>query len=105
MPVFNALERGSRHILLKIAADDDPSLRELKRAELAALRQKIISGEFTFAAAAEAHSSCPSSANGGSLGAFQRGQMVPEFEKAAFMQEVDEIGDIVETNFGYPLSK
>ena len=35
------------------------------------------------------------------MGTFQRGQMVPEFEQAAFMQEVDEIGDIVETQFGY----
>ena len=88
------------HILYKVSSADE-ALKASTREELAALREQIITGELTFAAAAEAHSSCPSSANGGSLGTFQRGQMVPEFEQAAFMQEVDEIGDIVETQFGY----
>ena len=85
------------HIL--IAASDDAS--EDPKATLEEIRASIIAGETSFAEAAAAHSSCPSSANGGSLGTFGKGQMVPEFEIAAFTQEVGEVGDIVETQFGY----
>ena len=73
------------HILYKVSSADE-ALKASTREELAALREQVINGELTFSAA-EAHSSCPSSANGGSLGTFQRGQMVPEFEQAAFMQK------------------
>lgn len=91
---------SASHILYKISTEGETD-KETAREELAALREQIINNELTFAAAAEAHSSCPSSASGGSLGTFQRGQMVPEFEQAAFMQEIGEVGDIVETQFGY----
>ena len=84
------------HIL--IATSDDES--EDPKATLEEIRASIIAGETSFAEAAAAHSSCPSSANGGSLGTFGKGQMVPEFEIAAFTQEVGEVGDIVETQFG-----
>ena len=65
---------------------------------------KISSGEMTFEAAAEAYSSCPSKANGGSLGDFGKGQMVPEFDSAVFSMEVGEItATPVQTQFGYHL--
>ncbi|MEM1442933.1 MAG: peptidylprolyl isomerase [Verrucomicrobiota bacterium] len=54
-----------------------------------------------FAELAGAHSDCPSKAQGGSLGEFGKGQMVAEFEKAAFEQEVGVVGELVETDFGY----
>lgn len=67
---------------------------------------KIKSGEISFEAAASAHSTCPSGQNGGSLGSFGRGQMVPEFEAAAFAMEIGEISDApVKTQFGYHLIK
>ncbi|HMP73404.1 MAG TPA: peptidylprolyl isomerase [Kiritimatiellia bacterium] len=91
------------HILLSLDPGDDDETRTAKRAELEALREKIIAGEIEFAEAAGQHSSCPSSANGGDLGQFGRGQMVPPFEQAAFSQEIGEVGDIVETQFGYHL--
>ncbi len=65
----------------------------------------IESGELTFEAAAEAHSTCPSSEVGGSLGNFSRGRMVPEFEKACFEMSVGEIAGPVKTKFGYHLIK
>ncbi|MDF7809446.1 peptidylprolyl isomerase [Pontiellaceae bacterium B12219] len=89
------------HILIKTdGATNDVQKAELK-AELEDIRAKIIAGEMTFEDAAHQSSACPSSAQGGSLGTFAKGQMVPEFEVAAFTQEIDEVGDIVETQFGY----
>lgn len=71
--------------------------------ELAAeLIKKINAGEISFEDAAKKHSSCPSGQNGGSLGEFGRGQMVPEFDEAVFSMEVGKISDApVKTQFGY----
>lgn len=67
---------------------------------------KISSGELSFEDAASQYSSCPSKANGGSLGDFTRGQMVPEFDKAVFEMTVGEITSVpVKTQFGYHLIK
>lgn len=66
----------------------------------------IKSGEITFEDAAKKHSSCPSGQNGGSLGDFGRGQMVPEFDTAVFEMEVGEVTEApVKTQFGYHLIK
>lgn len=67
---------------------------------------KINAGEITFEGAAAEYSSCPSKANGGSLGDFGRGQMVPEFDSAVFEMAVGEISNSpVKTQFGYHLIK
>ena len=67
---------------------------------------RIASGESTFEEEALAHSTCPSKANGGNLGEFGRGQMVPEFDKAVFEMQVGEItSEPVKTQFGYHLIK
>ena len=63
----------------------------------------ITSGEKTFEDAAKEFSTCPSGQRGGDLGAFGRGQMVPEFEQAAFEAEVDKVVGPVKTDFGYHL--
>lgn len=55
----------------------------------------------SFAEAATEYSSCPSKAEGGNLGRFGRGQMVPEFEKAAFELELGVVSEPVKTQFGY----
>ncbi len=64
---------------------------------------EIEAGEKTFEEAAKAYSTCPSNAQGGDLGTFGRGQMVPEFEQAAFDGELDKVIGPVKTQFGYHL--
>lgn len=65
----------------------------------------LIQDGLTFEEAAEKYSSCPSNAQGGDLGFFTRGKMVPEFEDAAFSLKVGEISEPVKTQFGYHLVK
>ena len=69
------------------------------------LLEKINANEISFEDCARQNSSCPSSANGGSLGEFTRGQMVPEFDNACFTMNVGEISGPVKTQFGYHLIK
>ena len=74
--------------------------------ELAAeLKAKIESGELTFENAAMEHSTCPSGKQGGSLGDFGHGQMVPEFENACSDMNEGELSDPVQTQFGWHLIK
>jgi len=56
-----------------------------------------------FADLARQHSRCPSGQQGGNLGMFGRGQMVPEFEQAAFDNPVGALVGPVRTQFGYHL--
>ncbi len=56
-----------------------------------------------FETLAQTYSDCPSAAQGGDLGYFARGQMVPEFEEAAFALEIGEVSEPVLTEFGYHL--
>lgn len=74
---------------------------EQKIAELKAQ----LDGGADFAAVASSNSDCPSSAKGGDLGQFGKGQMVPAFETAAFSMAVGEVSGVVETDFGYHLIK
>ncbi len=65
----------------------------------------IRNGKVSFEDAAKANSSCPSKEKGGALGNFTRGQMVPEFENAAFAMNVGDISEPVKTQFGYHIIK
>jgi len=58
-----------------------------------------------FADLAKKHSSCPSGKNGGDLGFFGRGQMVREFEEAAFSTPKGQTTGPIKTQFGYHLIK
>ncbi len=62
-----------------------------------------ISGGGDFAALAKKHSSCPSGKQGGELGEFGPGQMVPEFDKVVFSAPVGEVQGPIKTQFGYHL--
>lgn len=95
---------AASHILIKVDPTDDAAAKAAKRARLEDLRKQILAGA-DFAELAQANSDCPSASSGGDLGSFGRGQMVPEFEDAAFTQPVGSVGEIVETQFGFHLVK
>ncbi|NIP84569.1 MAG: peptidylprolyl isomerase [Planctomycetales bacterium] len=66
------------------------------------LKQEIEGGA-DFAALAAEHSQCPSGQQGGALGEFGPGQMVPEFDQVVFSAEVGKVQGPVKTQFGYHL--
>jgi parvulin-like peptidyl-prolyl isomerase len=83
----------ARHILVETEEEANILLLQLKE------------GLTDFAELAKEKSTCPSAENGGDLGFFTRGQMVKEFEDAAFSLEPGEISDVVQTQFGYHIIK
>ena len=89
--------RGASVAASHILVDSEEKANEIKA--------KIEAGEVSFEDAARENSSCPSSQNGGSLGEFTRGQMVPEFDEAAFSMEVGELRGPVKTQFGFHIIK
>ncbi|RLD41791.1 MAG: peptidylprolyl isomerase [Bacteroidetes bacterium] len=66
------------------------------------LKTKIEAGE-DFAAIAKEYSSCPSKQQGGDLGEFGPGMMVPEFDQVVFSAPLNEVQGPVKTQFGYHL--
>jgi len=71
--------------------------------EVAESLKEDIEGGADFADVARENSSCPSSRDGGNLGEFGRGQMVPEFDEVVFSAEVGKVQGPVQTQFGYHL--
>lgn len=80
----------ARHILV----DDEAACQNLK---------SQIEGGADFAEVAKEHSLCPSGKKGGDLGEFRPGQMVPEFDKVVFSEEVGKTHGPIKTEFGYHL--
>lgn len=91
---------SARHILVEVKADDTEADKAAKKAKAEEIRKELVGGA-DFAALAAEKSDCPSKAQGGNLGTFARGQMVPAFEEAAFSLQTNEISQVVETQFGY----
>jgi peptidyl-prolyl cis-trans isomerase C len=83
----------------KVPEDTEKNLTD-KKAKAEDLRKKLQGGA-DFAKLAAENSDCPSKQAGGDLGTFARGQMVKPFEDAAFSQEKNAIGPVVETDFGF----
>ena len=83
-------QASARHIL--VSSED----------ECNNLKQEIVDGT-DFAEVASTHSKCPSGKQGGDLGSFSPGQMVPEFDTVVFSGALGEVHGPVKTQFGYHL--
>jgi peptidyl-prolyl cis-trans isomerase C len=92
------------HILIKVGPQADEPQKAAARKKIEEIQQKVKKGD-DFAALAKEFSEGPSSAKGGDLGYFRKGQMMKPFEEAAFALKPGEVSDIVETSFGYHLIK
>jgi len=93
------------HILIKPDPNSDPNQAGAAAKAKAEQLLKQIKEGADFAALAKANSACPSASRGGDLDFFSRGEMVPAFEKAAFVLDVNQVSDVVETKFGYHIIK
>ncbi len=102
----------AKHIL--IAFKGSPAAQKGKKeltdaeakAKAESLRAEIVAGKVKFEDVAKKESDdVESGKNGGDLGAFGRGQMVPEFEQAAFGAKVGDVTPVVKTQFGYHIIK
>ncbi len=81
---------NARHILVSTEEECDD------------LKQQIADGA-DFAEMAASHSQCPSGKQGGDLGFFSPGMMVPEFDTVVFNESVGDVHGPVKTQFGYHL--
>ena len=70
--------------------------------QIETLQKQLTEGE-DFAALAREYSDCPSGRDGGGLGTFSRGAMVPEFDAVAFALDVGADSGVVTTSFGFHL--
>jgi len=103
---------NARHILVRFQGSQVPlrqGQKDLSDAEALAkaqeLRKRIVEGA-DFAALAKIESDdVGSGANGGDLGTFHHGQMVPAFDAAAYALKAGEISEPVKTQFGYHIIK
>jgi parvulin-like peptidyl-prolyl isomerase len=97
---------GASHVLISYAGSQVQGVERSREEALDlinGLHQRISDADITFAQAASEFSDCPSGRDGGALGVFNRGAMVPEFDQAVFALEIGELSGIVETQFGYHL--
>ena len=91
----------ARHILLNTPGKDEAAVRKQAEAILAQIK-----GGADFAALAQKVSEDEGSkANGGDLGFFEKGRMVPEFETAAFAMQPGQVSDLVKSQFGFHIIK
>ena len=105
-------EVKARHILVRFKDSKVPlreGQKELSDAEALAKAQELkkkLDADGDFAALAKTESDdTGTGAQGGDLGQFARGSMVPEFDAAAFVQPIGKVGEPVRSAFGYHLIK
>jgi len=98
-------EVHARHILVQVPAGAQAADVEKARQKAVALAQEARKPGVDFAELAKKKSEGPSAADGGDLGFFRRGVMVPEFDKVAFSLKEGEVGDPVRTKFGWHVIK
>ena len=100
LPYFNSeVEIGEIVIVPKV----NDTQRQITMNKLEGIRKRILENNEDFAVLAGKFSADGSAQTGGDLGWATRGKYVPEFEAAAYKLEINEISDIVESQFGFHL--
>jgi peptidyl-prolyl cis-trans isomerase SurA len=99
------VEVHARHILVTVDPKATPEQVEAARKKALAIMEEARRPGMDFEALARARSEGPSREDGGDLGFFRRGVMVPAFEKAAFSMKVGEVSEPIRTNFGWHVLK
>lgn len=92
------------HILIGIDSKAGSEAQKAARQKAEKLHKELEDGA-DFAKLAKDNSTCPSSNQGGDLGYFGKGRMVPQFEQAAFALQPGGLSGVVETQFGYHIIK
>jgi len=92
------------HILVRVDPNADAKTKARAKSEIDSVLKQLKSGG-DFAKLAQQHSQDGSAAQGGDLGYFPKGQMVPEFDQVAFSLPVGQLSGIVTTQFGYHILK
>jgi len=92
----------ARHIILRVTSDID---KAKVKAKAKAILSKAKAPSANFEELGKEYSEGPSAPQGGDLGIFTRGQMVPEFEQVVFSMQPGEISNLVETVYGFHIIK
>jgi peptidyl-prolyl cis-trans isomerase SurA len=98
-------EVHARHIAVQVPVDATPQQVEQGRQKALAIAEEARQRGVDFAALAKRKSEGSSAPQGGDLGHFKRGVMLPEFERVAFRLKEGEISDPVRTQFGWHVIK
>ncbi|MBM7111926.1 peptidylprolyl isomerase [Archangium primigenium] len=98
-------EVHARHILVQVDAKATPAQVETAHKKALVLAQEARQPGVDFAELAKAKSEGPSASDGGDLGFFRRGVMVPAFERVAFALQEGEVSEPVRTQFGWHVLK
>ncbi len=99
-------ERKASHILISVPPDAPDDVKQAARDKAEGILEQVRQNPEKFAEITKENSDDPgSAAQGGDLGFFGRGVMVKSFEDKIFSMQLDEISDIVETDFGFHVIK
>jgi len=103
--LFNGTKVRASHILIECRPVAPTVEQKAAVARLEQIAAEVKAGKISFEDAARKNSACPSKAEGGDLGEFTAGRMVPTFSLAAFAMKVGEVSGVVRTRFGFHLIK
>jgi peptidyl-prolyl cis-trans isomerase C len=95
----------ARHILIKVEPTGAKEEQDAANLKINQIYTELTKDKKDFAELAKTQSQCPSAAQGGDLGTFNKGMMVPEFETQAFSMKPGEISKPFKTQFGYHIVK
>jgi peptidyl-prolyl cis-trans isomerase C len=89
------------HILVRVDPKADEETKKICRTKINAARSLVLGGENFADIARKVSDDAQNARSGGDLGFFQRGAMVPEFDKVAFSLPTNQVSEVITTQFGY----